>query len=602
MKTRSLFVSLGLMSAFTGLFGQQAEVSVISADDAALNSLPRLILPAGYASRPLPAKKDNSRVIYFSGIYNQEVWNCNQASSIWTMFTYEINYLRNLNSTLPENQYSPMAVYNLLRPKLNDPYPGVSYFDSWNLIRANGIPGNPDFTAYNQNQQVWMTGYDKYYRGMKNRVDEVFAIDVGNPDGLLILKHWINDHLDGSQIGGLANFQIGSDRMEFPVIPNGLEAEGDNIMIRYGPDVGHAMTFVGWNDSVRYDLNGDGRYTNNIDINLDGVVNMKDWEIGAMLVVNSWGVGWGNAGKVWVMDRLLAEKTQDGGIWNNAAMVVKPKKAYSPLLTVKARIRYNQRNRIKIQVGVSSDLNAHDPDRMMDFPCFNFQGDVLPMQGFSDVNSDLIEIGLDITPLMNYIPANGQAKIFLEVIQKSPDAIGSGKVESFSVMDYTNGTNEFVNTDGMVPIIRNAVTRLSVPVNTRVNRPEILNEELPDAEVGLEYRAQIEADGTTGPYRYANPANQFVEKPVASTINFAGGTEVFTEPGITARVMDLPFSFPFYGATYNQITVLADGGIIMGPNMVKYPYVVDNRLQFYQNKGVFPFFGNLYYPDACKYR
>jgi len=598
MKTRILFVSLGIMGAFTGLFGQQAEVSVISADDAALNSLPRLILPAGYASRPLPSKKDNSRVIYFSGIYNQGVWNCNQASSIWTMFTYEINYLRNLNSSLTENQYSPMAIYNLLN--YGNGSIGVSYFDSWDLIKSNGIPGNPDFTAYNQNSQIWMTGYDRYYRGMKNRVDEVFAIDVGNPGGLLTLKHWINDHLDGSQIGGLANFQIGSDGMVIPQIPldKGLEEEGQYILIRYGPYVGHAMTFVGWNDSVRYDVNGDGRYTNNIDINGDGIVTMKDWEIGAMLVVNSWGAGWGNAGKVWVMDRLLAEKTQDGGIWNNAAMVVKPKNAYNPLLTVKASIRYNQRNRIKIQVGVSSDLNAHDPERVMDFPCFNFQGDVLPMQGFTDVDSDLIEIGLDITPLMNYFPANGQAKIFFEVIQKSPNAIGTGKVESFSVMDYTNGTHEFVCTAGMVPILRNAIIRLSVPVNPRVNRPVILNEELPDAQVGFEYRYQIEADGTTGPYRYTNPANQFVEKPVASTINFAGGTEVFTQPGIKSRVMDLPFSFPFYGTTYNQITVLTDGGIVMGQSLVTYPYVIDNRLQFYQNKGVFPFFGNLYYPDA----
>jgi len=586
------------MGAFTGLFGQQADLSAISSDDAALNSLPRLTLPAGYASRPLPAKKDNSRVIYFSGIYSQDVWNCNQASSIWTMFTYEINYLRNLNSSLTENQYSPMAVYNLLN--YGNSIQGVSYFDSWNLVKSNGIPGNPDFTAYSQNSQIWMTGYDKYYRGMKNRVDEVFAIDVGNPGGLLTLKHWINDHLNGSQVGGLANFQIGSDGMVIPQIPldKGLEEEGQYIVIRYGPWVGHAMTFVGWNDSVRYDVNGDGRYTNNIDINGDGVVDMKDWEIGAMLVVNSWSVGWGNAGKVWVMYRLLAENTSDGGIWNKAAMVVKPKKTYDPLLTVKAKIRYNRRNRIKIQVGVSSDLNAHDPDRVMDFPCFNYQGDTLPMQGFSSVNSDLIEIGLDITPLMNYIPANGQAKIFLEVIQKSHDALGSGKAESFSVMDYTNGTNEFVSSDGMLPIVRNAVTRLSVPIHTRVNRPVIITEELPDAQVGLEYRYQIEADGTIGPYRYTNPADQFVEKPDTSTIDFVGGTEVFTEPGITARVMDLPFSFPFYGANYNQITVLADGGIVMGQNLVTYPYVIDPRLRFYQNRGVFPFFGNLYYPDA----
>jgi len=600
MTAKSLFLSLGLISMGAGLFGQQAEVAFNSSDEAAFNNLKKLTLPAGYATMTLPYKKDNTRGTYFSGIYSQGVWNCNQASSIWTLFTYEINSLRGLNSTLTQNQYSPTAVYNLLN--YGNPGQGVSYFDSWNLIKANGIPANPDFSAYSQEWLTWMTGYDKYYRGMKNRVDEVFAIDVGNPAGLLTLKHWINDHLNGAGIGGLANFQIGSDGMVIPQIPldKGLEEEGQYILIKYGPYVGHAMTFAGWNDSVRYDVNGDGRYTNNIDINGDGAVNMKDWEIGAMLVVNSWSAGWGNAGKVWVMYRLLAESLNNGGIWNNAAMVVKPKKTYDPLLTVKAKIRYNQRNRIKIQVGVAADLNAQVPERTMDFPCFNYQGDTLPMQGFSGVNSDLIEIGLDITPLMNYIPANGQARIFLEVVQKSPNSLGSGRIEKFSVMDYTNGTNEFVNYDGMVSIVRNGISRLSVLISTRVTRPQLVSEELPDAEVGLDYQYQIETSGTSGPYRFANPASQYGEIPDKSTLDFSGGSSVFTMPDVTARVMDLPFSFPFYGKTFNQVTILKDGGIVMGQGLVTYPYVIDNRLRFYQNNGAFPFFSNLYYPGPTR--
>ena len=600
MTAKPLFLSLGFLGVIAGLFGQQAEVSLISSDDAAFNNLKKLTMPAGYSNMPLPSKKDNTLGTYFSGIYSQGVWNCNQAASIWTMFTYEINCLRSLNSSLQQNQYSPMAVYNLLN--YGNGSNGVSYFDSWNLIRANGIPGIPDFPGLDQNSQVWMTGYDKYFRGMKNRIDEVFAINVGNPEGLLTLKHWINDHLNGSPFGGLANFQIGSGNMIIPQIPlgKGLEEEGQFIVIRYDPNIGHAMTFAGWNDSVRYDVNGDGKYTNNIDINGDYIVDMKDWEIGAMRVVNSWSAGWGNAGKVWVMYRLLAESTNNGGIWNNAVMVVKPKKTYEPLLTVKAKIRYNQRNRIKIQVGVSSDLNAQVPAKVMDFPCFNFQGDSLPMQGFWGVNADLIEIGLDITPLMNYIPVNGQARIFLEVIQKSPDANGSGKIEKFSVLDYTNGINEVINTSGMIPISRNAITRLSVPINTRVNRPQIITDELPVAQVGTEYLFHLEANGTTGPYRYANPADQPTETPDKSTIDFSGGTDVFPIPDITARVMDLPFSFSFYGTSYSQVTVLKDGGIVMGQNLVKYPYVIDNRLRFYQNRGIFPFLTYLYYPDASK--
>ncbi len=598
MKAKGIFVSISLLIAGATLFGQQAQESVMTADDQALANTPRLILPASYGSRPLLYKKDNTRTIYFSGIYNQWVWNCNQAGSIWTMFTYEINYLRSLDASLPANKYSPMAVYNLLN--YGNSTQGVSYFDSWRLVRANGIPGNADFDALDQNSQVWMTGYDKYYRGMKNRVDEVFAIDVGSPEGLLTLKHWLNDHLDGSQVGGLANFQIGSDQMVIPQIPlnKGLEEEGQYIVIKYGPEVGHCMTFAGWNDSIRFDVNVDGRYTNNIDINGDHVVDMKDWEIGALLVVNSWGTGFGNAGKLWVQYRLLAESTETGGIWNNDVMVVRPKKTYSPQLTVKAQIRYNHRSRLKIQVGLSTDVNALVPERVIDFPCFNFQGDTLPMQGFKGLNSDLIEIGLDITPLMNYFPANGQARIFLEVVQKSSTNTDHGSVESFSVMDYTNGTHEFFGTPASAPILSNTVTRLSAQVNTRLNRPTILTDQLPEAPVGFEYRAQIEADGTGGPYRFTNPAVTYFETPVASDLSFTGGASVFSEPLITARVMDLPFMFPFNGVNYNQITILKDGGFVMGQSLVTYPYVIDNRVRFYQNNGVFPFLSKLWYPDA----
>ncbi len=595
---KKFLFSIVLFGTFTCLPGQQATESALTTDDRALASLKRITLPAGYATRPLPYKRDNTRQIYFPEIYSQDVWNCNQASSIWTMFTYEINYLRNLSSKETANQYSPMAVYNYLN--FANAGQGVSYFDSWNLVKANGIAANPDFSAYSQNYTHWMDGYDKYYRGMKNRVDEVFAIDVATPDGLLTLKHWLNDHLNGSQIGGLANFQIGSGDMVIPTIPldKNLDEEGQYIVIRYGPYVGHAMTFAGWNDSVRYDYNADGRYTNNIDINGDGVVNMKDWEIGAMLVVNSWSAGWGNAGKVWVMYRLLAETTARGGIWNNAAMIVKPKKTYEPQLTIKTTIRYNHRKRIKIQAGVASDPNATAPEHTIDFPCFNFQGDTLPMRGDILTGSDEIEIGLDITPLINHLPANGQGKIFLEVVQRSSATSDSGEIRKFSVIDYTSGAVETTCPQVNVAITKNSVTRLSVPVKIKVMRPYLLNETLDDAQVGSEYRSQLVADGSVGPYRFENPAAWFNESTDISPVSFTGGTAVFTQPGTTSRVVDIPFAFPFYGQTYTQVTILADGGIAMGSNVVVYPYVIDNRLRFYQNRGIFPFLSTLWYPTS----
>jgi hypothetical protein len=582
--------------AGAGVLAQVETTVVENYDKQVLAGLPKLTLPAGYRTKSLPYKKDNARPPYFAGIYSQEVWNCNQVASVWVMYTYEINILRGLESTQPENQYSPMAVFNLLNH--GDPGIGVSYFDSWNLIKANGIPGHQDFPANNQNSQTWMTGYDRYYRGMKNRIDDVFSIYVGDPDGLLTLKHWLNDHLSGSQYGGMANFQIASDGMVHPQIPigSGLEEEGQFIMLKYGTYVGHAMTIAGWNDSVRYDANGDGRYTNNIDINGDKTVDMKDWEIGAVLVVNTWGAGWCNGGKVWVPYRLLAQGPETGGIWEKTVMAVKPRQIYNPLLTTKVRIKYDLRNHIRIQAGVATDLNAKEPEYVIDFPCFNFQGGAFPMQGLVAPDNQNIEIGLDITPLLNYFPEGAPAKIFLEVIQKTTDNTGTGQVTYFSVMDYNNGSREIQGSGFPADIRRNGITRLSVVVDPDVARPLISTNELPEASPDEDYNFLLKATGSMGPFKWTDPSMLYQETESGQSVGFSGGEKILPDGDTKYITRDLPFTFRYYGKTFNQITILPGGGIIMGSYVVQYPYAIDKRLTVHQNCGLYPFHASLFYP------
>ena len=71
------------------------------------------------------------------------------------------------------------------------------------------------------------------------------------------------------------------------------------------------MTFLGWNDSIRWDYNGDGQYTNDIDINGDGDVTMKDWEIGGVILANSWGDDWADSGFCYVMYNVLAREKME---------------------------------------------------------------------------------------------------------------------------------------------------------------------------------------------------------------------------------------------------------------------------------------------------
>ena len=597
MFMRTIFLFLFVCVLGNAVLGQKVLDNPGDRDREYLAGLPRLVVPENQRTKSLPVMVDNTLEKCFPEIYSQGVWNCNQAASVWTMFTYEINYLRGLDSKVISNCYSPMAVFNLLN--YGQAGQGVSYFDSWEVIRANGIPGHSDFSASEQESHPWMNGYERYYRGMKNRISDVFAIEVGSPEGLQILKQWLYNHIEGSQIGGLANFQIGSgDMVMYPIPMNqGLEQEGAYIMTAFGPGVGHAMTFAGYNDEVKFDFNGDGRFTNDEDINDDGVVDMRDWEIGAMLAVNSWGPWWANQGKVWVMYRLLAEPPAKGGIWENSVVVIRAKKKHFPLLTAKTSITYNYRNRLKIQVGIASDLSATEPEKILDFPFLNFQGGSLPMQGITTPGGDNIELGIDISPIINEFPENGEARIFLEVIQKSPSGTGTGQINGFSIVSYISTNTEFRSEESNVQILPNTTTRLSAVVNITPPKPAITTTSLPEGSVGAYYGTTIQVAGGAPPLAWNNLDNTYQEHPLDETISFTGGTKVLPDPWFAYVTRQLPFEISLFGKSTNQITIHANGGIILGNHYVRYPYAINNWLPIYQNNGFFPFFGSLFYPD-----
>jgi hypothetical protein len=139
------------------------------------------------------------------------------------------------------------------------------------------------------------------------------------------------------------------------------------------------------------------------------------------------------------------------------------------------------------------------------------------------------------------------------------------------------------------------VTRLSLPVRVQAKKPIIYNSKLPDAQIGEEYSYQLFAGGTTGPYRFDDPARKYEETTGPGTISLRGGTAAMNVPGETSAVKSLPFSFPFYGKEYDKIIILSDGGIIMGSDLVTYPYEIDSRVRFYYQNGVYPFLGELFY-------
>ena len=273
-----------------------------------------LTLPDRYHKIKLPAEVDNSKKPYFRGVFTQGWYpSCMQSSSVGYLYNYEINRVRHKPADTSMNLYPVLYTWNYANDEGED---GLDFFFSWDVIKQQGIP---DVETYGADAleflpTLWMTGYDKYYKAMGNRLDEICGIKLDSEDGINALRAWLFDHLEGATDGGFAMFASSGYGPMLQFAP-GTPETGKNFWPHLLDYVSHGLTIVGYNDSVRYDYNYDGKYTNNIDINNDGVVNVLDWEKGAFKIVNSWGE-WADSGFIYLMYNCFAHKLSDGGVWN----------------------------------------------------------------------------------------------------------------------------------------------------------------------------------------------------------------------------------------------------------------------------------------------
>ncbi len=502
----------------------------------------------------LPASLDNTTQAFFRPVFDQADGSCSQSSGVAYNFTYEYNREHNTSAADLQNQFPSHYTYNFLNN--GDGNNGSIYTDGWDIIKANGCPNLPTYgSSLNAlGDQGWMSGYDKYEAGMHNRVKEYFAIDVSTPDGLLTLKHWLYDHLENAATGSLVNFAAG-------VYNTNFNMTNDNIITSWGFPSNHAMTFVGWDDTITYDYNGDGQITNDIDINNDGVVDMRDWEQGAMIMVNTWGDSWGDNGKAYVMYKTLAENLTFGGIVGKRVFGLRVKDDQNPQLIMRVKMTHNRRNMIKISAGIATDVNSNTPEHIMDFPLFNYQGGAFPMKGNND-NSP-IEFSLDISSLLDYVTTGANAKYFLIVNENDPNGDGDGNIVDFSIVD--NNQQEYTCTQHNVNINDNTDTILSITESISFEAPEITTASLPVAAAGQAYSHTMTAQNGSPDYEWHLVKN-YQEQNLSATFPAITSNPILVsnnDDGYGGRQLD--FAFPFYGENFNHVFILTDGSIVFEP-------------------------------------
>lgn len=403
-------------------------------DKALLESAPRLQLTLG--RDPLPPKTDNYNTKYFRSIFNQIANSCAQASGIAYLFTYEMNALRGLDAAETDNQYPYFFTYNFID---GDGAVGSWYWTGFDIVKKLGVPNVTAFGGFdNIGASGWASGYDIYNNAMTNRISDYYSINIKSPEGLETLKQWMHDHGRDDSLGGVSVFAAMAIGITSETLPAASDDGGKKVCTRLGNAGFHAMTFTDYNDDIMYDLNGDGQFTNDIDINDDGVVDMKDWERGALRLINSWGKSWGDEGTMWVLYSTIARYVHAssgnfGGIYRGEVWVADVVKENTPTHTLKVSMKSEHRNQLIVTAGLAPQKDATTPTVTQDYgKAFNNAGKDYPMLGKGKGNT--IEFGLDVSDLIQQAGSATEMTLFLAV-----DASGSesGEMLSLELRDYT---------------------------------------------------------------------------------------------------------------------------------------------------------------------
>ncbi len=402
-----------------------------------------------YTPAGLPDHWNNADTKYFPPVFNQDGGSCGSASRFGYMFTHETNSLRDVDGSLPENQYPTHFCW--LFTSGNDGKEAFGRDIGMPNVTVYGGRTYSNLFGYQEdryNDFGWMTGYDKWRNAIGNRMyDPTFVpYSLDTEEGQLAAKAWLYNHAGDLDFkaGGLIGLGVASGGV-WKQIPQ--SATNDAIGVtnmyfvhRWGTSVDHAVTMVGYDDRIEFDLDG------------DGIVG-EAGEVGAWIIVNSWG-GWCNSGFIYcpyayagpVSNQETGEMT--GGYWTGELYHVR--KNFRPLRAIKLKMDYTHRSELLLQIGISTDLNATEPESIVDMHHFRYAGDgnngntdpapAIPMLGSwqGTLHHEPMEWMYDVTDFSANFDQNKPLKYFFIINRKKATNQGTGSVYEASIVDMTS--------------------------------------------------------------------------------------------------------------------------------------------------------------------
>lgn len=426
---------------------------------------------AASQSLPLPSSVNNEDKAWFPYIYNQYSSGCcAHVAEVFNVFTYEVN--RKFNDTAgteltKTNIFHPLYSYNYLNNGFyNTPTAPRSGFQ---IVRDNGCPDwltydDPALNSSSTKYIYWMTGYEKYKAGMSNTISSTlyqfsFTLDY---TFLYNIKHWISDHSNASTSGGLAIVGVFTIPWVIEEIQAGSYSSEHYIkqLGANGINSGHEMTICGYDDDVLVDINGDGNYTTDVNVNWDNYIDIRDCERGAFKVANSWGTDFGDQGFIWMPYYLFYPGNSgfNGCQAESCDVFGETGEMPQPDINLKINLEHDKRDHIKCSTAYAPAANYTSPMSWDDLHHLTYQGGFNPMRG---CYAGPIDIGIAFSNMYN---PNDVGKVFFKVKENNSSGTSyHGTINSFTLVDDRWGEIfELPFPQTNIPIPYNGETTLAV--------------------------------------------------------------------------------------------------------------------------------------------
>ena len=305
-----------------------------------------------------PAKVDLSTTGYLPPVGDQgSIGSCGSWASTYYQFTYQVARMMDWDASDPAHQFSPKWNFNYIN---NGSSLGSYADDAYRNLQFQGAATWQDFpytdAGRNKDYLEWCTDIDVMRRALCYRVSDYqyqgFAawmeetpIRSNTSPCLINMKELLAQGkplVVTADVGSTANASFGD--WNFVTVP-GYGRVATSQWDRTGRREGHAITIVGYDDTLSYDLNANG--------------SIEDYERGAFKIVNSWGTVFENQGFVWVMydalnqvSNVAAQNNENRHpIFEYYGYYTINVAEYTPRLT--AEVTLNQRSREKIRLSLA---------------------------------------------------------------------------------------------------------------------------------------------------------------------------------------------------------------------------------------------------------